>query len=132
MIAFVEHESRWQVDAVNLSSGTIGLAQVQPRNVTACKRDPEGAECAVHKERLRGWRVNLSTLASYFDTARSFCRARVGSSRESRWLQLPTGWDAKRGSRCGRKGGRWLPVPKGVLVVMKRRDELVRLHWMVR
>jgi hypothetical protein len=105
VVALIDHESRWNAYAVNSRSGTRGLAQIDPRFYDG---DPDD---------LFGVEVNVRQIVGMLAAARLYCAPY--SSRASDWLQVTTGWDAVRGSRCGFRCGRHLPVPPMVLDILR-------------
>jgi hypothetical protein len=126
MLAYVERESRWNPSAVGEYAGEtyVGLGQLRLSNYP-CK-DALGFvyECDDWRPRLLDWRFNLAETGRAFVTWREYCKDKVGSAAARHWLQGVTGWDAKRGTRCGFKGGKPLAVPAPVVKLLKRRAEL--------
>lgn len=127
IIADAKHESDWDPNAANKSSGTLGLTQIRPENFSACRENLEGEACGVVKRSLLDWRFNLTTIAAYFETARAFCRVHEHTGLAIYWLQIPRGDDYVRRARCGHRHGRALPVPTAVRELLARRAELERL-----
>lgn len=129
VIADVEHESRWRPDIINPLSGTVGLMQIDPLNLPACGATSEkwSEECWGIRTLLYAWDTNLRIGTSYFAFAHSYCVKLGRGGLAAQWLQLPTGWDAVRHSRCGYREGKRLPVPAGVRALLARRAELEKL-----
>lgn len=121
IIVTVKHESAWREDVVNPLSGTAGLMQIDPFNFQGC--GSSGSRwtdvCWHARSRLYDWRFNLQTGTRYFAFARGYCAERGRGVAPETWLQLPTGFDAVRGSRCGWKRGHRLPVPKMVVDLLR-------------
>lgn len=128
IIADAESETGWDVSAVNRSSGTVGLTQIQPKNFLACREDPEGEACSERRTALLGWRYNLAVIAGDFASARAFCKERIHSDRAIYWLQIIRGYDAVRHARCGHRGGHPLEIPHVVTKLLARRSELEKLR----
>jgi hypothetical protein len=128
LIAYVEHESRWTPSAVGVYSGVtyVGLGQLRLNNYP-CK-DATGFvyDCDEWRAPLLEWHFNLTETARTFMTWRGYCQEKVGSGAAKYWLQGVTGWDGKRKTTCGHKGGRPLPVPIPVVKLLKRRAALVK------
>ena len=126
MLAYVESESGWRVDAINRQGGELylGLGQLRLRNYEACREDFEAPECLVIVEALQNWRFNLDQTAQAFVWARGRCRELVGTGALSAWMQTVKGYDKTQRSTCGRRHGRPLPVPDAVAKLLKRRAQL--------
>lgn len=126
LIVHVEHETRWKTNAIGLYDGVeyVGAGQHRLLNYPACQADLGSQACESARAALLGWRFNLTETARGFVTWREFCRENVGTAAAKYWLQGLTGWDAKRGTTCGHKGGKALPVPAPVTKLLKRRTEL--------
>lgn len=129
LIAYVENESRWATSAIGKYSGVeyVGLGQLRLLNYAPCLDDLGAQACEDVRASLLGWRFNLTETARAFVWARGYCREKVGSGAARGWLQVVTGYDAKRRSVCGRLSGKFLPVPTGVQRLLNRRRELESL-----
>lgn len=126
LLVHVDHETRWKPDAIGLYGGVeyVGLGQIRLLNYRACQDDLGSQACADVRESLLDWRFNLDQTAKSFVMWRGYCQEKVGTGAAKYWLQGITGWDAKRGTTCGHKRGKALPVPKPVLDLLKRRAAL--------
>lgn len=111
IIADAEHESRWQPDAINRTSGATGLMQVMPAS-------------AERQLELLDWRTNLRVGAADFALARQYCQRRFHTGLARQWLWLPTGNDAVQHSHCGFAHGRRLATPAGIVWLLRRTAEL--------
>lgn len=132
LVAYVESESRWDVDAVGRQRGELylGLGQLRLRNYEACRDDLEATPCLVVVTALLNWRFNLDQTAQAFIWARGRCKELVGSGAFVGWMQVVKGYDKTRGTTCGRRrvGGRWVkaPVPEKVAALQKRINKLAK------
>ncbi len=110
--AVIEHESHGREAAINPSSKCIGLMQICPWTLSACRAAPEGDLCATAKARLLGGEANIHLGAQRLAEWGAFCRKRTGRAEHRHVLSGYGGTDG-RGITCGQRrvGGRWRDVP---------------------
>ncbi len=122
IVRYVHSESRWQpgVEHVNSTDVYTGLGQIRLRNYTECRDGFTGAACQERRAALLEWRTNLAETVRFFVFARGYCKEVAHVSGERYWLQVVTGWDAKRRTHCGhRRNGRALPIPDPVRALLR-------------
>jgi len=126
LLAHVEHETRWQTDAIGTYDGIeyVGAGQQRLLNYPACQADLASLECEKVRASLLDWRFNLTETARSFVIWRAYCKDHGFTGEAKWWIQGLTGWDAKRHTTCGHRGRKALPVPEPVTKLLKRRAEL--------
>ncbi len=123
IVALGHLESRWHEQAINSSSNTIGLLQIQPANFPAC-RGGDALGCAAVRVRLFDWRQNLRIGVSYYAASRQYCLRRGRGAEPATWLWGPLGFDAVNHSRCGWRDGRPLSAPHVIVDVLQKAASL--------